>query len=1007
MTEVPTTTPPANRSWHAQTVARVREHVERAEIELQVVTDLLDSLEANTPQPIAAVTPPEFERVLERRLGMHTAEGHAHSIPDQSSAHTAAPADTAESTDLPEPAPSLTHAERRLVERITSLDSEVDREVHHEAVNQPPSQESVPNSDTEQRPGSPFRSINTSGEESSSTKRSMTVDLSKAPHPANHTRAAGQSRSSRSTEQFLVDNIAPKATARPSWLAEATLAHPDEQVAPTANSEQLETTNGSAGATSQNSTGPDYAPQTSVADPGTTTPGEALPVPLPVPEWLPTPTSATPIDLPPPSSTTAVQELTAPSSCPRAATDPDQPRATPVPDGPPQSAKATRTDDAKPNNAPGAPASASPACETERRDLSQPDRRKPIPATPSGTQTVVSEPDTPPPPATLLGVEALRESPAMSTTPPATLDSIIRAESITAASETASGDSWAKLREDLSRVGEDYLPDETNAQPANDSQDARETSRKTVETPEQSSPSDDHKTSNSASEVSTASSETPDEPSTQAVVETTAAPDKTTASAPPKHSNNAESQGTSTGPKDTPEPQQLSGSIVPQQFTPTGTETYRTANTTELVGRWQHAALSAWSESGYQGVIETVPGAKRLGIVAEAGKYAALQGRTTVFLTPRSADVHAHAAELSHLLPGLKIGKVTPEERNELSSLDIIVCTAELACQEQVTRALPGAALLIAENPTKFSADHLSPLASHRAFDWRLALNDSLDPLDTDGESTLKKHFGDVNANLTYPRCVDDGTVNPFRVALIGVPLTAEENVAYGQSCAHLDQAMQKLASLGIAETAPAIYWHYVNSLSTGAGEPEAQLAAREYLAANAARNRVLADSTSKFKTLSALAPHLGRYQQCLAFTQDHAAARRAVDLLKEANLEALGLIGSDPCAAQESRWVESVGENDILSDDIAPLNADLGIILAASQSQSHLRKRMSHLIKAAHYDHASTLVVLYAPGTVEDPLIARSVGAYVQELSLVAQSSFQGTNTNLESVQRYLNAGS
>lgn len=973
MTELPSTSAPARRDWKAKTVARVREHIERAEVELQVVTDLLDTLESPRPAPIPAVTGENFERHLARRLAPSSDLAADRPIPAQLETSGLAGADAGFTHGgMTPPAQcgtqmvaQLSRAEHELANRLESLETTAGSNLGNSegsgssagtastpgtqasATTQPP-HSPAPGSSSHnvlaKSSSTPFRQMSAAPENASAPVAATEVDSlassltnsAMSAKPSDTTSRSGSGRIAATTEPFLSGQPLGGGTSQPpAWFPAGTLATPAPDSSVPAPPAVSTTT------------------QPSVQDkrPSATKDADLAVAQPPRPE-------AAAVDLPPPA--------------------PIRQTATVSPQTP-----ATHSADTV--------ADTLPAHHQSPENQNQaPKRHSKAPVT-QGAEGLADAAE-PPAVASTLGVQALQESPHHAKYNTDSLDAVVRAETITAESEAASGDSWARLRADLSRVGDDLISGDTSG---NDLVD--------VDAGESPRPAD-----KSADDDATRAPAATGAPEPRPGQGDGAGAQSPTAGAEPRQAKIEKPQA----PADRPQRQEGSAEsaevAVPQQFDPQGSDAYRLPAGNELVGRWQHAALSAWSEAGYQGVIETVPGAKRLGIVAEAGKYATLQGRTTLFVTDSIAAVHTHTVELSHLLPDLKIGKVTTEERNDLAALDMIVCTAEHACQEQVTRALPGAAFLVAENPTRVEMRHLETLASHRAFDWRLALNDSLDPLDSESEATLKKHFGDVNANLTYPRCVDDGTVNAFRVALVGVPLSPSESTAYSEANAHLKQSMSTLASLGIAETAPAIYWHYIKSLSSGAGEPEAQKAAREYLAANTRRNSVLADSESKMAVLQDIAPYLGKYRQCVAFVQNKSTAQRTTQVLAQAQVKAMGLVASDPISAPASEATDTHvtdtgAQNKVLPDNASGVSADLGIILAASQSRAHLRQRMAHLIRTSHATYPSTLIVLYATGTVEDPLLAKNVGAYVQELSLVAQSSFEGSSHDLDAVKHFL----
>ena len=290
---------------------------------------------------------------------------------------------------------------------------------------------------------------------------------------------------------------------------------------------------------------------------------------------------------------------------------------------------------------------------------------------------------------------------------------------------------------------------------------------------------------------------------------------------------------------------------------------------------WQQRALDGWAQHGHRGVIEAVTGAgkTRLALAAIAAEVS--RGGKAVAIVPTTDLQGQWHGEISRHLIGeaglrARVGLLGDGQTATLASCDILVATVQSACQRHLhppTRS----ALLIADEVHHYGAENWSR-ALEPGFDRRLGLTATYERDDDAVKWVLDPYFGTYRYRLGYKEALDDDVIAHFKIAFVGVPLSARRLSAYEEQ----DERARKKRSLlvnqyGLTPEPFGIFMREVARLAKSGDEGAKQ--AGVYLSAFSKRRQLLAKAAGKFDMIARLAPAVRTAERTILFSQTVEAA--------------------------------------------------------------------------------------------------------------------------------------
>ncbi|MFC7847111.1 sigma-70 family RNA polymerase sigma factor [Arthrobacter sp. NPDC057388] len=389
---------------------------------------------------------------------------------------------------------------------------------------------------------------------------------------------------------------------------------------------------------------------------------------------------------------------------------------------------------------------------------------------------------------------------------------------------------------------------------------------------------------------------------------------------------------------------------------------------------WQQEALKAWHSNARRGVVEAVTGAGKTRVGIAAALEAVRQGIKVLILVPTAELQSQWLASLQRDLPNARRGALGNGRSDSLDNVDILVAIVHSASNRATLRSHK-AGLIIADECHRYAAPMFTG-ALQEGYAWRLGLTATYERSDGEHENLLTPYFGGVVYKLWYDRALQDEVIAPFDIALVGVDLTASEQVSYDEFSDTMAETARHLESYaGIPRRPFHQFIAAVAALAASESPNREATLARKYMKAMSSRLTLLAEARTKYLALAALKATVDQSHGTLVFTQTQESARRAEQVYTALGSKASalysGMAKDDRKQGMEdfrSGASQILAAPRLLDEGIDVPEADLGIIVAANRSQRQMVQRLGRVIRKKTGGRVGRLVVLYSKGTVEDP---------------------------------------
>lgn len=425
---------------------------------------------------------------------------------------------------------------------------------------------------------------------------------------------------------------------------------------------------------------------------------------------------------------------------------------------------------------------------------------------------------------------------------------------------------------------------------------------------------------------------------------------------------------------------------------------------------WQQQALTAWEEHDRKGVIEAITGTgKSLVGVAAIHEVIAIGGCALV-IVPTRALVAQWASTLRGCLPGVKIGQLSDGEKSDFSNSDVVVATVQSVYANPIRpRSLM---LLVADEVHRYGSEQFKK-ALRKEYAWRLGLSGTYERQQDDGVARyLNPYFGDVRFKYGYEEALRDETVAEFELAFVETPLSKHELAEYEEA----DEKCKEARKVLLREfNFPSDFRDFFAMVSAGAGMNEPgylQDTCRQYMSGFADRKKVLASASSKLTFVEAAAKFLDRLGGTIIFSETKASAAQLAFVANKA-VSALPIDGESKAHEREkvlrdfaNGRLRVISAPRILDEGIDVPDAEVAIIASASQTKRQMVQRMGRVIRLKPDGRSARIVILFAPGTPEDPNTG-GYEAFIDEVRPFARSERQFSAKNLSDFSDWLASAS
>lgn len=413
-----------------------------------------------------------------------------------------------------------------------------------------------------------------------------------------------------------------------------------------------------------------------------------------------------------------------------------------------------------------------------------------------------------------------------------------------------------------------------------------------------------------------------------------------------------------------PAPPVLSG---PRQLTAGPTEA---GNILPLMP-WQVRAVRAWVQADRRGVVEAVTGTGKTHVGLEAVAQALAARERATILIPTVDLQRQWIDRLTTHLPDAEVAGLGGVDSGDIRRDDVVVALVQSASRRDLTAIGGRMTTLVADEVHRYGTDSWSA-ALRPTYTRRLGLTATLERSDDGVDRQICPYFGPTVMTYNFEQAIADEVVAPFRLFLAPVTMRPTEQDEYDALTTTLSRALSSLRAAGeLRDNRPLP--QQLAELS-GRSDRAGGLARSAVMTTNR-RRKLLAELDGKLAAIGKLNTVIDHSQGTVIFTQTKPMAERAAHRLRNGNVAAAAMFGGVPDAERQQNLrdlgtgaLRAIAAPKLLDEGIDVPSVDLGIVLAASRSRRQMVQRLGRVIRRKDGGRAVTFVIVYAPGTVEDP---------------------------------------
>lgn len=259
-------------------------------------------------------------------------------------------------------------------------------------------------------------------------------------------------------------------------------------------------------------------------------------------------------------------------------------------------------------------------------------------------------------------------------------------------------------------------------------------------------------------------------------------------------------------------------------------------------------------------------------------------------------------------------------------------------------------------------------------------------------DTHILPYFQTKIAGCDFARGRRDNVLAPVRVMTVAIEFTPEERTKFEEHDAIARDARKSLISkYGCVASPFGEFMKSVTNLAVQRDLPEGRLASR-YLSAFSKRRSLLADCQGKIDALGTLAPALVKSDRSIVFSETKASAEAGSAVLRECGVQSSAYSsGLDRLARTRvlqqfrSGALTNLVAPRVLDEGIDVPAVDVGVIIASSSSRRQMIQRMGRVLRLKSRDRAAAFVIMYVPGTMEDPALGARE-AFLEQLLEIAE---------------------
>ncbi|WP_196248551.1 DEAD/DEAH box helicase [Rhodococcoides fascians] len=405
---------------------------------------------------------------------------------------------------------------------------------------------------------------------------------------------------------------------------------------------------------------------------------------------------------------------------------------------------------------------------------------------------------------------------------------------------------------------------------------------------------------------------------------------------------------------------------------------------------WQKEAFEAWRGAGNRAIVEAVTGTGKTRVGVAAIVSARSLNQQVLVVVPTIDLLEQWHTEVKQQLPSVSVGRRGNGHRDDFRHSSVLITTIQSAIMKGAPQPRPGA-LMIADEVHRYGTDGFARVFTDR-FDHRLGLTATLERQDEGVDMHILPYFRTKIAGCDFARGRRDKVLAPVRVMTVAIDFTPDERAKFEEHDAIGRDARKNLISKYDCVASPfGEFMKTVTKLAEHRDLPEGRLASR-YLSAFSKRRSLLADCQGKIDALGTLAPALAKSDRSIVFSETKASAEAGSALLRERGVQSSAYSsGLDRLARTRvlqqfrSGALTNLVAPRVLDEGIDVPAVDVGVIIASSSSRRQMIQRMGRVLRLKPGDRAAAFVIMYVPGTMEDPSLGAHE-AFLEQLLEIAE---------------------
>ena len=405
---------------------------------------------------------------------------------------------------------------------------------------------------------------------------------------------------------------------------------------------------------------------------------------------------------------------------------------------------------------------------------------------------------------------------------------------------------------------------------------------------------------------------------------------------------------------------------------------------------WQKEAFEAWRGAGNCAIVEAVTGTGKTRVGVAAIVSARSLNQQVLVVVPTIDLLEQWHTEVKQHLPSVSVGRRGNGHRDDFRHSSVLITTIQSAIMKGAPQPRPGA-LMIADEVHRYGTDGFARVFTDR-YDHRLGLTATLERQDEGVDTHILPYFRTTIAGCDFARGRRDNVLAPVRVMTVAIEFTPEERTKFEEHDAIARDARKNLINKYDCVASPfGEFMKTVTKLAEQRDLPEGRLASR-YLSAFSKRRSLLADCQGKVDSLGTLAPALAKSDRSIVFSETKASAEAGSAVLREHGVQSSAYSsGLDRLARTRvlqqfrSGALTNLVAPRVLDEGIDVPAVDVGVIIASSSSRRQMIQRMGRVLRLKPGNRAAAFVIMYVPGTIEDPALGAHE-AFLEQLLEIAE---------------------